>query len=292
MPNNPLPLYNIQDFGKIDATQKPEFYLNRFEKHLQEHAFIQPAHKHDFFIILLVTQGTGTHTIDFKSYPVIPQTVFFLSPGQVHAWQLSDESAGYILFFNRNFICTQPEQKEIYRFPFFNGLLNKPLVYLPAEQLLPVTKTIENMEQEHRQHGFRWQDAVRNYLNILLIRLHRVYQMQQPDPETTINHHSLWQQLDNLIEQHFKQHQQISFYAEQLHLTDKQLNEACKSTFGKTTSALLQDRIILEASRLLIHSSLTITQIAAELGYFDNSYFGRFFKKHTGKTPEQFRQTG
>ena len=62
-----------------------------------------------------------------------------------------------------------------------------------------------------------------------------------------------------------------------------------KSASGKTTSEIIQDRIILEARRLLTHSSLTITQIAAELGYFDNSYFARFFKKSTSQTPEQFR---
>ncbi|MDQ3290569.1 MAG: AraC family transcriptional regulator [Bacteroidota bacterium] len=291
MPDKPLPLYNIQDFDKVVSPKRPDFYLNRFEKHLREHAFIQTPHKHDFFIILLITQGTGTHTIDFKTYPVAPQTVFFLSPGQVHAWQLSDDSAGYILFFNLDFFRAQSDQQELYRFPFYNVLLNKPLLLLSYQQILPVVKILESMEQEHLQTRFRWQDVVRSYLTILLIQLQRVFQEQQPKADTELNSHSLWQELDSLIEQHFKQHQPISFYAEKLNITDKQLNEACKSTFGKTTSNLIQDRIILEARRLLIHSKLTITQIAAELGYFDNSYFSRFFKKHTGQTPEQFRLT-
>ncbi|MDQ4141862.1 MAG: AraC family transcriptional regulator [Bacteroidota bacterium] len=290
MPDHQLPLYNIQDFEKAGSPKRPDFYLNRFEKHLQEHNFIQKPHKHDFFILLLITQGTGTHTIDFKTYPVTPQTVFFLSPGQVHAWQLSADSAGYILFFNLDFYRLQPDQPEVYRYPFFNILLNRPLVNLPNEHLLPITSIIENMELEYLQPDYRWQEVVRNYLTILLIRLHRAYLEQQPNQDTANTSPSLWQQLDTLLEQHFKEHQPVSFYAEKLNITEKQLNEACKNTFGKTTSSLIQDRIILEARRLLIHSPLTITQIAAELGYFDNSYFGRFFKKHTGKTPEQFRQ--
>ncbi|QMU26826.1 AraC family transcriptional regulator [Adhaeribacter radiodurans] len=290
MPNKSLPLYNIQDFEKTGISKKPDFYLNRFEKHLQEHAFIQTPHKHDFFIILLITQGTGTHTIDFKTYPVAPQTAFFLSPGQVHAWQLSADSAGYILFFNLDFYRLQPDQLEVYRYPFFNMLLNRPLLALPNEHLLPTTTIIESMEQEYLQSDYKWQEVVRNYLTILLIRLHRAYLEQQPDPDVANASQSLWQQLDTFLEKHFKEHQPVSFYAEKLNITEKQLNEASKNTFGKTTSSLIQDRIILEARRLLIHSPLTITQIAAELGYFDNSYFGRFFKKHTGKTPEQFRQ--
>jgi AraC-like DNA-binding protein len=99
----------------------------------------------------------------------------------------------------------------------------------------------------------------------------------------------LLQTLENLIEEHYKEHLPVTFYADQLHVTTKHLNEICKRALAKTTNELIQERSVLEAQRLLIHSELTSTQIAAELGYFDTTYFFRFFKKHTGQTPEQFR---
>jgi AraC family transcriptional regulator, transcriptional activator of pobA len=290
MPEKPLPIYQIQDFAET-ARPAPNFYLNRFEAHLQQHAFIQKPHKHNFYIVLLITQGSGTHTIDFKTYPVSPQTVFFLSPGQVHAWQLAADTAGYILFFNPEFYQLVPPQGQFYRFPFFNTLVPQPTLTLPANQAAPVTAILENMAAEHNGQLPQWESTVASYLNILLIVLARVYSKQYGQPQLSAPVYSAWEQLQDLLEQHYKQHQPVSFYADKMHLTPKQLNDLSKNTWGKTVTELLQDRVILEARRLLTHSALTITQVAAELGYFDNSYFSRFFKKHTDQTPESFRQS-
>ena len=73
-----------------------------------------------------------------------------------------------------------------------------------------------------------------------------------------------------------------------MNLSEKHLNRICKECLNKTTSDLIAERIILEAKRLLIHSKHTVTEVAAELGYNDNSYFSRFFKKNSGETPIQF----
>jgi AraC family transcriptional regulator, transcriptional activator of pobA len=81
----------------------------------------------------------------------------------------------------------------------------------------------------------------------------------------------------------------VCFYADQLHLTAKQLHDLCRRSLNKTTTHLIQERILLEAQRLLVHSDLTSSQIAAELGYLDTAYFFRFFRRHLHCTPEQFR---
>jgi AraC family transcriptional regulator, transcriptional activator of pobA len=290
MPEKPFPIYQIQDFAEA-SRQGPGFYLNLFERHLQQHTFIQKPHKHDFYIILLVTQGSGTHTIDFKTYPVNAQTIFFLSPGQVHSWQLSEDTAGYILFFNSEFIRLISPQQKLLRFPFFNSLLGKPLLTLPPEQAAGISTLIDNMAKEYANRPRQWEEVIGSYLHILLIQLARIYEAQNGSNPPSMIAYPAWGHLEELMEQHYKQHEPVNFYADKLHTTARQLNEICKNTLNKTVLELLQDRVILEARRLLTHSALTITQVAAELGYFDNSYFARFFKKHTGQTPEQFRQS-
>ncbi|MDB5261650.1 MAG: AraC family transcriptional regulator [Adhaeribacter sp.] len=290
MSENLLPIYQIQDFAET-ASQGPGFYLNRFEQHLQQHAFIQKPHKHDFYIILLVTQGTGTHTIDFITYPVNPQTIFFISPGQVHAWELSTDTAGHILFFNTEFYRLASPQQKIYRFPFFNTLLRNPLLPVSPAQAINITGLLKHISQEHAGHNRQWEEVIRYYLNILLIQLGRFFEDHYGHDRSAMPHYPAWEYLEELLEQHYKQHEPVSFYAAKLHISVRQLNGIAKNTLNKTVLELLQDRILLEARRLLTHSGLTITQVAAELGYFDNSYFARFFKKHTGQTPEQFRQS-
>ena len=73
-----------------------------------------------------------------------------------------------------------------------------------------------------------------------------------------------------------------------MNLSEKHLNRISKECLNKTTSALIAERITLEAKRLLIHSKYTVTEVASELGYDDTSYFSRFFKKNCGETPIQF----
>jgi AraC family transcriptional regulator, transcriptional activator of pobA len=93
-----------------------------------------------------------------------------------------------------------------------------------------------------------------------------------------------------LIEKHFNELRLPKQYAALLFITANHLNALCKEMLGKTAGDLIRERIILEAKRLLTNADMTVTQIAYELNYKDNSYFNRFFKKETGLTPDDFRK--
>jgi AraC-like DNA-binding protein len=96
--------------------------------------------------------------------------------------------------------------------------------------------------------------------------------------------------LEALIEQHYASHLPVSEYADRMQLSAKQLYAICQAVLQKSIINIIQERLMLEAKRLLVHTNLTISQIAAKLNYMDNSYFNRFFKKIAGITPEQFRR--
>lgn len=288
MPKDLLPIYQIQDF-EAQELKDQYFYFSSFATHLQEHLFIREPHKHNFYIILLVTQGTGTHTIDFKAYEVKPGTFFFMTPGQVHSWNLSNDADGFVIFFTHGFYTREYPDKVLFDFPFFNALLYNPVLSITKEDESVLIPILYKLKQEYKQSKLFREVMLSRYLDVLLMELSRIFRPNEDRTGYLGKEQMLLQSLERLIDLHYKEHKPVSFYAERLHVTTKHLHAICKNSLSRTTKELIQHRTLLEAQRLLVHSDLTSSQIAAELGYFDNTYFFRFFKKHIGFTPEQFR---
>lgn len=289
MEKKPLPIYRIQDFDDA-RTRELDFYYSRFSRHLAKHQFIQQAHKHDFYIVLLLTQGKGNHTIDFTTYPVGPGSVFFLSPGQVHCWELSKDSEGHILFFSKSFYAEYFSLKKLWAYSFFNSSRNPPFIQLDEQKTILIEKGFEAIKEACLQESWMKNDLVRNHTDSLLIQLHRKY-LEADHIEVTVSPDQLaLQQLDRLIEMHLTEHQPVSFYADKMNLSQRQLNDLCKRTQKSAFTEIIRKRLVLEAKRLLTHSEMTISELAPELGFMDHSYFIRFFKKNTGMPPEKFRK--
>ncbi|WP_299458968.1 helix-turn-helix domain-containing protein [uncultured Microscilla sp.] len=283
-----LPVLCIEQF-KNDKPYLPYFYIKKFEEHVRDYDFISKSHRHDFFFMVYFTQGSGTHTIDFVTYPIQPGQVFFMSPAQVHSWELSADIDGFVVFFSAEFYLKDFAQHKLFNFPFFNTTQYQPLLELPVSHTTMVSQIFEEMYAEFRQQAKQVDEVLQAYLNILLVKLSRIYQQHTT---ANVSGHLMHQirQLETLINEHYIQEKSVQAYAKMMHLSVKQLNHVCKTALNKSTSELIQDRVVLEAKRLLVHSDLTIAQIGAHLEYFDNAYFARFFKKVTGLTPDQFRK--
>ena len=156
---------------------------------------------------------------------------------------------------------------------------------------MPILNTIF---QEYSDKQERYLDVIRSSLDIFFIELLRALP-QHPSKgasekgETSEYAQERLEELLELIEGHSSTNKQVSYYAEKLHLSAYQLNAITKASLGKTCSEVINDHLILEAKRHLLATSGQINQIAWQLGYEDVSYFIRFFKKHTGYSPEAFR---
>lgn len=290
MSKKSLPVYQIPDF-ESDHVDSSAFYYSRLGRHLEKHKFIQKPHKHDFFILMLVTFGEGTHSIDFRNYEVKPRTAFFLRPGQVHSWQLTQDTEGHILFFCSAFYSEGFPAKILSRFPFFNSAHHPSNLILDSENCLSIEFLFSELDKETSSHLWSQKEMLRSYLEILLVKLSRIYQSTYRLGEANFPVEDQFSRLEAMMETEFYQHREASFYAEKMNLSLKQINRLTKTTTGKTISQLLLDRVLLESQRLLTYSDKSIAEIAALLGFDDPSYFTRLFRKKTGSTPEQFRKS-
>ncbi len=288
MPKSPLPIFHIPDF-ESDRLDSSHFYYSGLRNHLAKHQFIQKPHKHDFYIIVVFTKGGGSHTIDFTTFTVGPGSVFFLSPGQVHSWELSAESDGHILFFSADFYTAIFSRKRLNDYSLFISSLEFPRLEIDSDQAKEIIALFEKIELETSHPTFFTKDLIRNYIDTLLIFLHRFMGSKVALSKEEKLIYNQFQELELLIDTNFKKHREVSFYADQMNISMKQLNTICKNTVSKTSSQLILDRVILEAQRLLTHSELNISEIAYSLEFDDASYFSRLFKKKTGYTPEEFR---
>ena len=289
MSSNPLPIFHIPDFSP-DTLDSSHFYYAGLKNHLATHQFIQKPHKHDFYIIVIFTQGAGSHTIDFKTYDVEPGSVFFLSPGQVHSWELSSQTDGHILFFSTDFYTSTFSRKRLNDYSLFNSISAFPRLEIDVPESREILFFFDKIDQETKTPNWSTQNLLRNYIDTLLILLHRYNGSKTSFSREEKLIHTQFQQLELLIENDFKNHREASYYAAQMNLSMKQLNALCKNAVAKTSSQLVLDRVILEAKRLLTHSDLNISEIAYELEFEDASYFSRLFKKKTNLTPEHFRK--
>ena len=279
-----LPVYRILDFHQKNPGN--HFYANDLHTHLKEHQFTNDPHKHDFYLTVLFTKGNGTHEVDFIKYKIKTGALFTLKPGQMHNWNLSADTRGYVFFHSKDFYEERYTSEKLNNYPFFASFGNAALIQLNTSMHKQTEALMAEIVREYKKTKLRSDQKIHSLVNIIYIELMRSYA-----PTRKIQNQTYLMQVqkfEDLIEQHYRNHKLPKDYAAKLFITEKHLNRITRSLLNKTSTQLIGERIILEAKRSLFSSKLNITQISDELGFNDTSYFIRFFKKYVSETPLAF----
>ncbi|MEO9872138.1 AraC family transcriptional regulator [Ekhidna sp.] len=281
----------ILSISEFDGNEKlVNFYCNDLREHLETHSKnITAPHKHNFFLTVLFTKGSGTHEIDFEKYDVSPGSVFMLNPGQAHNWELSDDIEGIIFFHSQEFYEISFTEQSIYDFPFFYPVRNPSMLTLKEGELSEVSNAFNLILKEYRNRDVWSIKKIVSLLNCIYIDISRVYLNPVNANLVKMDAYSAYlRELEQLIEENFKQEKSPSAYADLLNITIRHLNRLTQETLGKSTTQLITERVILEAKRLIVYDSTSLAKISYELGYDDYAYFSRLFKKWTKLTPSEF----
>ncbi|RAJ28142.1 AraC family transcriptional regulator [Pedobacter cryoconitis] len=279
-----IPIRHINETRK-EPGLSGNFSIRYISDLLAGKEMLQELHRHDFFYVLFLKRGIGHHQIDFASFTIGDHAVFFMRPGQVHQLELRAESTGYLVQFGNEFYF--PDEKVS------NQLLRKAAninhYQFDAGKFQKLQVILNNIFQEYTVKEQQYQEVIKANMDIFLIELIRQQRSVPFDPVNNYAQERIEQFLA-LLEKYAFEHQPVTQYAAMLNLSPYQLNSIAKSMLGKTCSELMNAYILLEAKRCLLATANQINQIAYHLGYEDISYFIRFFKKHTGYSPEQFRR--
>ena len=282
-----LPIEKFDENGLLQA-----FYVNRFSEHLKKHhSDIDHPHKHDFYLTVFFEKGSGTHAIDFKSYSVHPNSVFFLQPEQIHHWEFDEEAEGWIFFHSEDFYKLYAAHFELYQWPFFQSRDANPTLDISPETAVILQQRFAEIMLEYKENTKHSFLKIASLSQLIYADLARVYAEQATG---MVQKNNLYQdhfhRFIKLLDEKYIQHKNASFYASELAMTTKHLHRICLSCAGKSTSQLIAERLILEAKRKLVSDSKSIQEIADELGFENYPYFHLFFKKHAGETPKEFRE--
>ena len=284
-----IPVRSIQS-QQSNQNSFDGFKIRSLETVLDGKDMRQDLHRHDFYFILVVRQGKGIHEIDFVEYQIAEHTIFMMRPGQVHRLELSGSSKGYLVEFNNKFqLLSQAKGADLLR-----KAASRNFCSLKEDRFDKLRSILDAMLDEFTTKEEGYENAIKAGLELFFIQLLRDRQ-HKDEKQINFNSANLYRQEKleeflSLLELNIHLTKQVGAYADMLNLSLFQLNATTKNLLGKTAAELIEDQIILEAKRFLLATSNQVNQIADHLGYDDVSYFIRFFKKHTGQSPEAFRQ--
>lgn len=277
---------------------KPQFAILDLNNHIKTNQCrITKPHIHSFYQIIWFKRGNGKHFVDFKSYDVSDNALFFVAQNQVHYF---DENTGYegvLLHFNEAFLVKNENEMEfLLKCNLFNNPYQQPSCSISTKTNGILDEYISQIEQEFKnEEEFGKEQILRNYLKSFLIQIQRrkneFENLSDQLPELPDEKRLQLVRFVNLIDENYQKGFTIAEYARLLFISSRSLSELTNQLLNKTPSQMIQERIILEAQRMLLYSSLNINQVGYRLGFDDPSYFVKYFKKHTNISPSEFRKS-
>lgn len=197
---------------------------------------------------------------------------------------------GYCMHFKTEFVQPLLKGPLAEDFPYFD-LEAEHIVNITNEESELIQQSFRDIIAEYERFSHEKDYVLRNYIHILLLRIREIYRPHaRKINESATRSMRIANDFKHLVEKNFIQQREVQVYAEQLHITPKHLADTVKSITGKSPRELINDMLLLEAKVLLGSTNKTVTEIAHELNFEDQSHFSHFIKQHTGHSPLQLRK--
>jgi AraC family transcriptional regulator, transcriptional activator of pobA len=197
---------------------------------------------------------------------------------------------GYCMHFKTEFVQPLLKGPLAEDFPYFD-LEAEHIINVTHEESELIQQSFRDIIAEYERFSHEKDYVLRNYIHILLLRIREIYRPHaRKINESATSSMRIANDFKHLVEKNFIHQREVQVYAEQLHITPKHLADTVKNITGKSPRELINDLLLLEAKVLLGSTSKTVTEIAHELNFEDQSHFSHFIKQHTGHSPLQLRK--
>ena len=251
-------------------------------------------HRHNFQEILWVRSGRGKHAIDGQELTIQPHTFYLIAKGQVHQLITGIDLDGLVIRFTDAFLPNFLSQEMgHYQTVLFNNVTINHTLPVTADELTNFEALLGLLLAEFNgADGRSNQEVLRHLLTVLLVKLGKVQRDVVSVGGTAVSSEAhLFHQFTLLLEEKYSQTHAVADYAHMLSVTPRQLSDISRHLVGRTAKHLIEERLILEARRLLTFTNLSVKEIAHKLGYKDPSHFSKIFKKKTQTSPQSYKSS-
>lgn len=276
------------DFNKLLKEYDDNIVINKIVggNYKEQSSNSTKLHRHIFYQIVWIYKGDGTHIIEGNHFIFKKGSIFLLAPHYLHKISYNSNVEGFVISFCDSVLDSIQNKATLL---FHN--IDKCFIQIPNDEIELLNKELELL-YHYVSKGLKNNSLsiIQNYLHIILIKINRwKFQNINTNDSNTNNNLKILEQFNSLVRKHFKSQKQIDFYCDTMAITSKKLNGIIKKTTGLTPSKYLEHYTLNESARMLRYSSLSVKEIALDLGYSDNSYFTKMFKKHFHHTPKEYQ---
>ncbi|MCG9554774.1 4-hydroxyphenylacetate catabolism regulatory protein HpaA [Vibrio sp. Isolate31] len=285
----PLTIPNI-NIGKVydSRYEENDFHIEKLDSLALFFGRNMPTHYHDrFYQVHCILEGNTHVLLDESHYSKNGVTLFFTPPTVPHSFVTDDEATGFVITASQTLVWRLLDI-EIGRNDIASTAMQPFCIELPDTHRL--ISWFSYLLQEQESTAFMGNSACQSILQLILIDVLRLADTQPTNTTYQSSNVHTFNQFNQLIELHYKDHWTLPHYADNMGLTTARLNDICRRISGLASKRLVAERVMQEARRLLILTAMSVQEVAYELGFQDPAYFARFFKKNSGETASKFRK--
>ncbi|NIG55915.1 helix-turn-helix domain-containing protein [Chitinophaga sp. Cy-1792] len=247
-------------------------------------SYLDDPERKEFYEIVWLQNEAPLHALKSNDQALQRNWIYLIPPYRVHQLNKAGKN-GALISFKREILEDADKEFLLDIFKIFNVQGEFSCLAADNDAAANLQQIFHLLMEEYQRPGNLI--IVKAMLKVFLLKLIQI-------KEHTFTSHDIHEkrvyEFLMLLESNYLQERQAEFYAANLGISPKRLNQILKEKLDKTAMQLIHDRLILESKRLIIHSENTIKEIAYDLGFSDRPYFSRFFKKQTGQSPEAFQQ--
>lgn len=299
--SEPYIIKSISELHRLFALPKPDHPLVSvidFKLLSYQHSDIWKHFTNDFYCIVLKKGSNGNFKYGLKDYDFAEGMMTFTKPGQIFSvTSIKDNPVkGYMLVFKAELIRSYPLGKNIDQYGFFSYSIAEAL-HLSEKENIAISSLLKQLQQELKNNIDHYsQDVIVSHIDLLLNYSNRFYNRQFITRKSVNN--DILARLEQILKDYFNNEHALNqglptvqFLADELHLSPDYMTDLLRKTIGQNTQQYIHEHLIEKAKELLTISSLTITEIAYQLGFEYPQSFSKLFKRSTKQTPLEFRKS-